>query len=891
MKTTLNGKKNDRLRALYLLLPPFFTVLIFTAIYIVNGIYPFGYESVVYYDMGQCNVPVFYTVWDAIHSGGGVLFNWNTAGGIFINGSFDLIINPVNFLFFLICPRDLILQWMSFFVMLKFALSSFTAMLFFDKKFNTDKMLKIVFSVMYGFNAYVLQYYTNPTWLDVVAVFPLIIYALDRVFEKRRIVMYAVVLAFCLSIQLYISYMVYFFLFIVGGLYIFIVLPKKKRGAASFDFALGSVSALILSSFSAIPAYIYTSESSRYETATSKSYFTILGKEMILSYDKIGMAVILTALPTALLLILLIKAKKEKKAAAFFASAAAVCVLPVVFENINLFWHMGSYVNFPMRFAFMMHFTLLTASCYTVDRFGGELFKNKKPYHIGAFVCAVLAGAASCYLIFTKLFADKSEYKILYADNINVMISIFIGLAAAYFLMLMFGKKEIACILICAFAVTEVGSFANRTFSKGRSRLYEYSLSFIDECNVIYDELDIENDRLSRIKNIDARLNTNYPLILDYPSMSNFTHVIPATIKQSMKKLGYSTVYTRILDTGGTLFTDALLNYKYVLSSEELPQSKYQSLGEVGDMELYMSRYRFSFGATANSDIVTDKVIGTDVFKTNNYIANSITGKYSCLFTSPDHSAESADSEYTYTVDVRGKGTLYAAFSTISKRDSIEIHVNGEKLPVPSLGKQWSTAYPERFNNSIMNLGDFENEEVTVKIVKVNEKFTFNNFKAYFSLMDNEKLSEICREESEKIKATAGKRSLDVKVTAGENDDYLFLPITNNVGWSCTVNGRDAEIETAIGNFIAVKLEKGDNEVNLKFFPAGMKPGIVISLLALLGLLFIFLFEMKNKNRKHSENKFYTIVQFGYFAALSAVIILMYIIPAGVSLYQEFIMK
>ncbi len=862
-----------------MLLPPIATMLLMLAVLFTNDIFPFGTGSIVFSDMGQCDLPVFYSVWDALHLKGGILFNWNTAGGIFQVSAFNLILNPLNILFFLICPRTRILESMSFYVMIKLMLSSYTAMLFFDKKFKTGMHWKALFSVMYAFNAYVLQYYTNVAWLDVVALFPIIIYALDRLFEKRKRAMYIIVLTFCLMIQLYVSSMIFIFLFIVGGLYIFFIVPKEKKALAAFDFGISSVSAILLSAFSLIPSYLYISESSRYQTASSNGYMDIVKTDILMSSYKLGMAIVLTALPAALLLILVFKFKKEKKTVLFFVSSAAVLAVPVVFENVNLFWHMGSYINFPMRFAFMLHFMLLTGACYALERFGGEFWNERSLFSVGLFISGIITAGTACFYMFKKLFENADMYQLVSDENLRAALAVFITLLASFILFTLFGKRAVSCALIFILALTETAVYADRAFSVGRPRQMEYALEYIDECDLIHDSLAVPNDSLSRIKNSDASLNTNYPLIVDYPSMSNFTHMIPSTIKESMKKLGYSTIYTRVLDVGGTQLTDALLGEKYVLSLAEITNEAYDSLGKAGDMYLYSRPYSFSFGAVADENIVSDDIFDGNVFEINNRIADSIAGREINLFSFPKSDVRTTSLEQVHELRVAGKGTLYVSFSALKIKNSFEVYVNGSPLIIPSLGERRNEGYPARFNNGILSLGVFENENVTVSIKRTAEGFTFDKFKAYFAVMDNEKLSSLCESERDKIEAEAGKRSLKISAVSENDGDRLFIPVTKDDGWTCTVNGKKAETETALMNYMAVKLEKGENEVEMKFMPRGLRAGAMISAVTLLAIILLWVYNKKNRRGAEKGGRLFSVIEYGYFAAVTAVLAVFYVFP------------
>jgi len=179
--------KNNRLSKFIFAVPPIIVMLAVLFVYLKNGIFPFGSESIVYDDMGQCNVPIYYYLHDVLHGNGSLLFNFKTAFGVFICGAYESGLSIFNLIFFLLCPRDMILESMSFFLLFKLMLTSFFTILLLDRVFNKiPPFFKVCFSVLYAFNPYLLQYYSNISWVEVVMVFPLVILGLYKLFSERK---------------------------------------------------------------------------------------------------------------------------------------------------------------------------------------------------------------------------------------------------------------------------------------------------------------------------------------------------------------------------------------------------------------------------------------------------------------------------------------------------------------------------------------------------------------------------------------------------------------------------------------------------------------------------------------------------------------------------------
>ena len=70
-------------------------------------------------------------------------------------------------------------------------------------------------------------------------------------------------------------------------------------------------------------------------------------------------------------------------------------------------------------------------------------------------------------------------------------------------------------------------------------------------------------------------------------------------------------------------------------------------------------------------------------------------------------------------------------------------------------------------------------------------------------------LSAAYQEPDKQVEAQAGARQLSVQVSNAQEDEMLLLPLTNEKGWSCVVNGRRVEITDALGCLMAIPLEAG----------------------------------------------------------------------------------
>lgn len=862
-------------------IPALVVLVCVLAVYAFNGIFPFGTESIVHDDMGQCNVPMLYSVWDTLHGNGSILLNLRTAGGVFITGAYENLLSPVNVLLFLVCPRSGILNAMSFFLLIKLMLAASASSLLFRSRFSLSAGWNVILSVLYAFNPFVLQYYSNASWLEIVWVTPLVFLGADLLIRKRRAVLYTLSLAYCLIVQLYIGYMVLLFLFLSGAAYIFMLSEKQERKQAAVRFGISTGIAVLLSAFSALPSSFYMTATSRFQT--TRSYFQVLLSTAHNPVAKLGMVVMVTALPFALTLLCLLHVRREKKTFLFLLFELLLFLIPVVVENVNLMWHMGSYVSFSMRYAFLFHMMLLMIAGYGLDRFPDKLFRGKTWTYVCTTVCAV--GSMALAAILMSKHYQGSTKGMITSEMILPILGIFAILFLIYLLVLSFGPKRVSCGLIGVCLLGEIGFYFNRSVTSGSSRAYEYSLDYIAECNAIHDTLPLERDGLTRIKNADGTLNSNYPLIIDYPSMSNFTHTIPATIKSAMTKLGYSAVYTRVLDTGGTLFTDALLGYRYAMSLEPLDEENYDLIGKSGSYLIYESRYACPFGAVCSADIASEHFFTNSSYQTMNRLWNTVQDVGGNLLENPKKTIKKDDRTATYDFDVKDTRELYVVCSGSSKRKNMQIYVNDELVDIPSLGETENTRYTTRFQNNLLDLGTFTDTHVTIRVELLNNTISMDKLEVQIALLNKAMLAQYVKSASQgDLSVRAERRGVSANVTVQDDGRYLFLPLTYDSGWKCTVNGSAVKPVRALGTFIAVPLESGKNTIRLSYLPKGFAAGLIVSLLACCAAVFWFL-KQKTLTEKLAGTRFASFVWSAYFVTDCGLLTALYIIPTICKLY------
>ncbi len=117
-----------------------------------------------------------------------------------------------------------------------------------------------------------------------------------------------------------------------------------------------------------------------------------------------------------------------------------------------------------------------------------------------------------------------------------------------------------------------------------------------------------------------------------------------------------------------------------------------------------------------------------------------------------------------------------------------------------------------------------------------------------FAYADSELLAEYAKllQERDCTVQKDSERVLSGTFTATETENRLFFTIPWDEGWTCYIDGEKAEIVQSCGCFMTVAVPAGTHTYEMRFFPAWMKAGIIISIVsAVLCAVYLFLFHKK----------------------------------------------
>ena len=871
-------------------IPGLITCAVIVFIYVFKGIWPFGANRIDYFDNMQQVAPLYAHLWDWMHGKASLWFDWYTGFGTNVSMSISAfsMLSPFNLLLYLF-PRTLILESISILTLVKMIFMAVAMYAYINKKYNRlSYNMKVVFSLMYTFCGYTVLYGSCFTpWMDIVALFPLLMLAYENMMQTGKKLFYIIMVAIIFIINYYLGAMSLVYIFLISGAYVLLMSKKEKIKEHAWNLGIGTVAGLGLSCFVLVPVMMQLSGSQRGGSGQGiVSQYIGWIKSAIISDGQMAafqrwMMLYGMAFAAAVIIMGLKKFKEEKNTIRYMISLLLISLLPIVVEGINLMWHFGSYNGYTLRNGYIVAFTLITVAAYFAQRMFEEVTADKKQL-VKQLVIFVVAAA-----VYAVIYNIIPSNDIILAAFI-LFIAIFI--AAFIFYNKKLKKDGIGFDFNTIIAIVAIEVFIGAYSLIGPPKFYEYEPyqygDYVQAANEVKDSLDIEESVTDRIVNPDISLNANYPLILRRSAMSSFTAALQSDTQSYSKKFGYSKYFLWLLDSGGTVFTNSLFHVTQAVNVNELDSQMYTAVRSDGDYTLYDANYKLPFAMSVNKNITRQDFSGNwedlhNIFYkalTNDTqdIVNgmSYTKKESSVIREYNVRADGKQAVYINIVDVNNRNTDANASWLIS---SMHIYVNGEAVLVPTLGDVKNTAYFTDYNNNLVYLGTFENENFTIR-VEYDDPWYLKVSEVSFAGLDMDKMQSLVDKHADDYCETSyTSDSLTVKLNGSGVNNMALIPVVYSDNWNVKVNGKKVKAKSVCGLFTGVDIHAGENVIEMTFEPKGKKAGMLISLATLIMMIASALILKFTKLKVPALLKM--CAAFIYLELYNIVIVAMFLIP------------
>lgn len=869
--------------------PGIITGLVMIVILILKGIWPFGSSRIDYFDNMQQVAPLYAHLWDFMHGKASIWFDWYTGLGTNVSMSISAfsMITPFNLLLYFV-PRSYILESISIITLVKMIFMSVAMYALINKKYNNLVYgLKVMFSCMYAFCGYVILYGSCFTpWMDIVAFFPILIMAYDRMLETGKKMFYICMIALCFIINYYLSAMSLIYIFLICGIRMVVMQERKQWKETAWNVGIGTIAGIGLSAFVLVPVFAQLSSSQRggaskgllsqYAGWITSSIVTdgamaALQRWMMLYGLAFVIAVIIMGIKIY---------KSDRKQLIYSVAMLVVALGPVLMEATNLMWHFGSYNGYTLRNGYLISFTLICVAAGMAEKMFADIPLKGAFYRRQTAVVAVIGAV---YVMI---------YNILPINNEMLAMAFFIMIFAVMFAVYMFmliRKKEFNCKSVILVIALELFIGAYALIGPPKFYTYEdYQIGdYVQYANDAADSLDIEESATDRIVNPDISLNANYPLILRRGALSSFTAALEDDTQSYAKRWGYSKYFLWLLDSGGTVFSNAVLHVTQAVNINELDSALYTLEKKEGDYSLYNTNYNLPFGFCVDSSFSKLDMTNVDWITYHNRMYKAMTGDKETFVTRIYPQAETAGNIKSMTINVGSRSAIYMNIADVKKpnadanasklESSIHVYVNGEAVVVPTLGDVNNTAYFTDYNNNLIYLGIFEDEDVQIKIEYDKPKY-MNQSKMTIGLLNMEKMDKLCEDFADKqTDVSYTNNTLTVKINSDGTKDYALIPVIKSANWTVTLDGKTVKTKEIAGLFTGVQVHEGENTLVFTFVPKGRNVGLLITLVTLLITVLCLVLNYKRTINVPVWAKY--CAQYIYIGLFAIVVAAMFVVP------------
>ena len=824
-----------------------YTAAVISAVFLsfcaMRGVMPFGDRLLGSGDFVAQSIPILHQVWDFLHGRSDLYFNWNIGLGSNYAGTLShySLVSPFS-LFFLLIPRSAMQASMIWYTLIKLIAMGCTFLYFLQKdellagEGRLPGALMVLYSAGYALSGYCMQYY-GFSWIDLAVFFPLLMLELNRVLTRSDVPLlkngfsrrYLLYLTLMLVMNIPQAYAICIYLILYAGGVLLILRPEKKRAGAS-SFVLLSLLSLGLSAVLFLPQLINILRSYRASMLRffplDDYYRTLLTEPGMEAFRK---WTILKSLLPALIVFAagLVCALLKRKAPGSGRKNDGYCVpvfrvyvmllalWPFFVESTNVVYANGYYSSFPMRYGFVPVFLILALSAAFMKEICDEVLPGKLvlPAMLALIACwsAVILMQARVYIV-----SDRTDD---------------------------------AALLTEAHAQIRAADLADWSV---RESLPASTL-------------------LQRTKLADACLRSNFPFFFGLPSVCNYDPLNSAAQIYLNQMLGYSQVWDRMSDTGGSVFSDALLQQNLLLSKasvenefwkhDETAQPLYRLLDTVEGYEIRSAENRLPEVLTCSLD---DFVSASSRAAEDTSLFGIQNTLYRIFFTSDQGGLLPAkDLISAQTLPVPADGVLETEILTDGSSalylyglnlTDCELFVDDVPAAVPNFEAFDNRLYPALYNDRILCLGSYDaGRTVRIKLVSHGQITTDQELSAsldavssvQLAVLDLDAFRAACslsldRARSQNLQVTMSRRSVRISLDY-DRDGFAFFPVYTDPGWRCRRGTEEVPIGKVSDSLMMLPVTAGHNEFVLTYTPDGFTIGAVSSALSLIILAALFI--------------------------------------------------
>lgn len=852
--------KRARSAAIYVTaasLPVLITVLCFALI----GVYPFGSITPLSEDFDIAYQYANILTWlQGVLAGEGSLlysFGKSLGGNMFPTFTYYAA-SPLNLLL-VFFGEGQINDFVFVTRLIRTALCGAAFAFFCRNRFNLNASFVIALATSYALCQFMLTQSTNIMWLDAPWLLPLVALGVHRfVTKKKRSLLVSSMVVAIVSCW-YTGYMVVLASFVLFGIEYALSLEAKKANfnwrnllKSLLGFGLTLFLVALLSMVVLLPsvAGLLAGKASDSSAATAfvrywpgEFFSSLLNLNYVANWK--APQFFCGTLTLLGLSVLFVSKQVTRRSKVVFVVALLALSACTFFSSLDRAWTgFAEANNYYCRWAFVFEFVMLFGAAFAFSKWKPQMGDALKAAAVVLLLCVVALASGGF-----NPFASVTETPFTPWLCFVLVVAIIVALACVLLAASKVKAPAIVASVLVALVCVDVGLNAyvsikgDYLLCKGSYTDTKYE-EYIQQESLGLDSLHEYDQGEYRVEKLYSHLQnssrggvpTSESLALGYMPLSSYLSTNDAEVSAFMGNMGYMARHTDASSVfqgtypDAVLPSDSLLGLKYAASSGEV--QGYSSTGVsagLGSHEWRQNKYAFPLGFVVGESALGGIDAKDSSFEYQNELFKKLFSIEEEMYQAADVNIVSQDeNQTTWNVSFLGGGLNYIE---ARPEDGCEecfwkpktLTVNGN---IVEGGYQWVFSY------GIVPAGS--SDESVVSLSGMNHEKDRET--VLYAVTANTALLEKLQHQAESAAFNVkewndGYVAGSIKVEEGQ--DYLFMTIPYDDGWTVKVNGEAVQPEVVADAFMAIPVGVGENEVELSYTPPYFMAGAVVSGLAL----------------------------------------------------------
>lgn len=840
---------------------------IFFLLFVLRGLWPLGEGSILMIDLHTQYMPLLYRFYDVVTGAKNLFVDLSVSGGMNLYAdTVNELINPFNYLL-LPFGRDRLSLAVNLLPVFYGTAAAVTSCAALQRLWPGKRRYNVILSLSYAFSGYMAYQFQIIRWLYLPVLFPLYLLAMVRTLRKGRWGAYALLLGYQLALSLQMGAMALLFALFGSGAWFWLQKGEGSKARRScVGLGLGTLTGVLLSSPVLLPQILLLLHSAR--AGENLSYFSVMKRHGLDDLFERAFQVFQPVLAGLVIYwggkgIKRLRRSKEKlprEGKALLGWNLFLC-LTVAAQPSNLLWHLGSYMCFPVRYAYMVLF-----SCVLLGKWLAVWTEEKeedgirvRPFPAVGALCLSAAAVAGSLFYQDRITQAFSSLAISMTCPGEAARAAFLLLLIAAGSLLALGAGRARRILLTCMAGASGLCFFLFLMLPRDSQVRQFNEAAYARLNREY----VQNRGSEKTAGFaraqdDPDLPLNAALVRGGSSLSGyFPSGCEKVYAEGMERLGYLTPWVSVRSWGGTRISDGLLGIAG--ADPVFPGGVF--FPDNPEEIRFLYEEACTGGPLAVQDALGRLLAGEEILERISW--GTLPG----------------DGEGGRILELSEECALY--LDAAREAGFLSVRVNGAEMEFPEGMLRESPhrllylgTYPAgsvRILAEERGGGPFSGEGMKLGLLFVNRWE-----KAAGKVLEKKGRAEALEAGQVYLKEREGE--IVVRPGEGRGAGTLFLPVAACDGWQVYADGKDRRPERLWGGFLGVRLSGEEEELVFRFVPPGWKAGLLLGLLGLIGLGFHGLFGIRGsfaQRREKTEELVFTV----YRVILAAGLIGIYGIP------------